>query len=82
MVPDDQVYDVDGVDIYMPEELERELKQRATAKFPGNKKRQDRYVYSTMRKTGWVPGCEKPRANNPTTDIQEVKVSRSWEEPF
>lgn len=39
----------------MPEKMERELKSTASKKFPGNKKRQDRYVYGTMRKTGWKP---------------------------
>ena len=42
----------------MPEALERELKRRAKAKgFTGE--RADRYVYGTMRKTGWVPSTQK-----------------------
>jgi len=39
----------------MPEKLERKLKARARKKFPNNKKRQARYVYGTLRKTGWEP---------------------------
>ena len=31
----------------MPEALERKLKAQARKKFPGNKKRQDRYVYGS-----------------------------------
>ncbi len=59
----------------MPEQLERKLKAKAATKFPGDQKRQDRYVYGTLRKTGWKPG-------NPTVEAHEVKVDRSWEEPF
>lgn len=43
----------------MPEKLERELKKKAKKKFPGNKERQERYIYGTLRKTGWKPGKEK-----------------------
>ena len=39
----------------MPKKLERELKAQARKGFPGNKERQDRYVYGTLRKTGWKP---------------------------
>jgi len=39
----------------MPKEMERELKSTAKRKFPGSKKRQNAYVYGTMRKTGWTP---------------------------
>ena len=39
----------------MPKKLERELKAQARKRFPGNKERQDRYVYGTLRKTGWKP---------------------------
>lgn len=35
--------------------MEKELKTEAKKKFPGDKERQDRYVYGTLRKTGWVP---------------------------
>lgn len=42
----------------MPEKLERELRQRAI-KRRLSKKRQDAYVYGTMRKTGWRPKGQK-----------------------
>jgi len=45
----------------MPEKMERELKAEASKKFPGNQKRQDRYVYGTMRKTGWRPSKQRRR---------------------
>jgi len=43
----------------MPKKLERELKSEARKKFPGNEKRQDKYVYGTLRKTGWTPSTQK-----------------------
>ena len=43
----------------MPKEMERELKATARKKFPGNEKRQDKYVYGTLRKTGWKPKHKK-----------------------
>jgi len=43
----------------VPKKLERELKAKARKKFPGNKKRQERYVYGTLRKTGWKPSRQK-----------------------
>jgi len=43
----------------MPEELERKLKSRAVKKFKGDKKRQNTYVYGTLRETGWKPSREK-----------------------
>ena len=43
----------------MPVELERRLKKRAIKKFPKDKKRQDAYIYGTMRNTGWRPNREK-----------------------
>lgn len=40
----------------MPTELERTLKAKARRKFPGNRERQNAYVYGTLRnKTGWKP---------------------------
>ena len=39
----------------MPKALEKELKAKAKKKFPGNKKKQDAYVYGTLRNTGWKP---------------------------
>lgn len=42
----------------MPKELERQLKSQARKKgFKGE--RADRYVYGTLRKTGWKPSREK-----------------------
>ena len=40
----------------MPKKLERKLKAAAKKKFPKNKKRQNAYVYGTLRhKAGWKP---------------------------
>ena len=39
----------------MPAKMEKELKAEAKKKFPKDKKRQDAYVYGTLRKTGWKP---------------------------
>ncbi len=39
----------------MPKKLEAELKREARKKFPKDKERQDKYVYGTLRKTGWKP---------------------------
>ena len=42
----------------MPEKMERKLKAQARKKgFKG--KRADKYVYGTLRKTGWKPTREK-----------------------
>lgn len=38
----------------MPEKLEQELKQHVVKKRL-SKKKQDTYVYGTLRKTGWEP---------------------------
>ncbi len=43
----------------MPKKMEKELKVEARKKFPGDKERQDKYVYGTMRKTGWTPSTQK-----------------------
>lgn len=43
----------------MPKALERKLKAEARKKFPGNEERQDKYVYGTLRKTGWTPTKRK-----------------------
>ena len=34
----------------MPKQLEDRLKREAAKKFPGDKERQDRYVYGTLNK--------------------------------
>lgn len=36
----------------MPKKLERKLRKEAREKFPGDKERQDQYVYGTMNKLG------------------------------
>lgn len=44
----------------MPKELERKLKAQARKKgYTGE--RADKYVYGTLRKTGWKPSREKKR---------------------
>lgn len=43
----------------MPVELERKLKAEAVRKFPGDKERQNAYVYGSLRKTGWKPKRER-----------------------
>ena len=44
----------------MPKKLERELKRQAKEKgFSGE--RADRYVYGTLRKTGWKPSHQKKK---------------------
>jgi len=43
----------------MPVELERKLQKEARAKWPGDKEKQDAYVYGTLRKTGWKPKRER-----------------------
>ncbi len=42
----------------MPVALERKLKAKARKKGL-SKKRQDAYVYGTLRKTGWTPSHQK-----------------------
>ncbi|OPZ23044.1 MAG: hypothetical protein BWZ02_03336 [Lentisphaerae bacterium ADurb.BinA184] len=42
----------------MPKELERKLKRRAKA-LGLSRQARDRYVYGTMRKTGWRPRRER-----------------------
>lgn len=36
----------------MPKAVEDKLRREAEEKFPGDKERQDRYVYGTMRRQG------------------------------
>ena len=44
----------------MPETLEKELKNEARKKFGSTtSKRARKYIYGTMRKTGWVPSTQK-----------------------
>jgi hypothetical protein len=55
----------------MPKALERKLKAQARKKgFTG--KRADRYVYGTLRKTGWKPSHQKH--NSPTfSSLEEFR---------
>jgi hypothetical protein len=39
----------------MPKEIEERLRREAKEKFPGDKKRQNAYIYGTLRKKGWKP---------------------------
>ena len=44
----------------MPKKLERKLKAEARKKgFTGE--RADRYVYGTLRKTGWTPSTQRKK---------------------
>ena len=43
----------------MPTKIEATLRAEAEKKFPGDKNRQDAYIYGTMRKLGWKPEREK-----------------------
>lgn len=47
----------------MPKELEAKLKRQAAKKGFGEE-RADRYVYGTMRKTGWVPSHQRKKKQN------------------
>jgi len=44
----------------MPKKMEEALRKEAKKKFPGNEKRQDKYVYGTLRRnTSWEPKQQK-----------------------
>ena len=43
----------------MPRTMELKLVNEAKRKFPGDKERQNKYVYGTLRKLGWKPQREK-----------------------
>jgi hypothetical protein len=45
----------------MPKKMEEALK-RAAAKRGLTGKRNDAYVYGTLRKTGWVPSTQKKKS--------------------
>ncbi len=47
----------------MPLDLEIKLRREAEEKFPGDKKRQDAYVYGALRNTGWRPFKSKRKAH-------------------
>jgi len=39
----------------MPKQVEEKLRKEAQRKFPGDKKRQNAYIFGTLRKIGWKP---------------------------
>lgn len=43
----------------MPTEIESKLRKEAETKFPGDKERQNAYIYGTLRKLGWKPKGQK-----------------------
>jgi hypothetical protein len=43
----------------MPKAVEERLRKEAERKFPNDKKRQNAYIYGTLRKTGWKPKGQK-----------------------
>jgi len=43
----------------MPKAVEEKLRKEAERKFPGDKERQNAYIYGTLRKTAWKPKGEK-----------------------
>ena len=45
--------------IIMPTKIEAKLREDAQKKFPNDQKRQDAYIYGTMRRLGWKPEREK-----------------------
>lgn len=46
----------------MPEAMERDLKKQARKKFGSTtSERARKYIYGTMRKTGWVPSTQKKK---------------------
>lgn len=55
----------------MPKKLERKLKKQARSKFPGNEERQDKYIYGTLRKTGWKPSQEKMKTGKGNPHFNE-----------
>lgn len=47
----------------MPEAMERALKKKAKSKFGSTtSERARKYIYGTMRKTGWVPSTQKRKS--------------------
>jgi hypothetical protein len=53
----------------MPTKVEAKLRKEAEEKYPGDKPRQDRYIFGTMRHLGWKPEQEK---EDPPGDKGEV----------
>lgn len=56
----------------MPKEMERKLKAQAKKK-GFSKERTARYVYGTMRKTGWVPSTQKKSAKRKYAEVLSEK---------
>jgi len=48
----------DGATV-VPTKVEAKLRKEAETKFPGDKQRQDAYIFGTLRKLGWKPGSKK-----------------------
>jgi hypothetical protein len=47
----------------MPEKLERKLKREAKKKFGStDSERARRYIYGTLRKSGWTPSHQKRKS--------------------
>lgn len=61
----------------MPKRLERKLKRRARQMFPGDKERQDRYVYGTMNKLGLLHKESSNAATEPTAKSGSNSTSKS-----
>ncbi len=45
--------------IVVPTKVEKKLREEAEKKFPGDKERQNAYIFGTLRKLGWKPGEKK-----------------------
>lgn len=43
----------------MPTKVEASLREEAEKKFPGDKERQNAYIFGTLRKLGWKPKREQ-----------------------
>ena len=59
----------------MPKELEAKLKAEATAK-GFSEERKNRYVYGTMRKTGWIPSTQKKKFNAVEEATKKIKSKK------
>lgn len=61
----------------MPKRLERKLNRRARRMFPGDKERQDRYVYGTMNKLGLLHKENENARTESTTRPKPSTASKS-----
>jgi len=66
----------------MPAKMERRLKREARAKFPGDRDRQNRYVYGTLRKTGWKPSHERKTRSHDKWNHGTGKHEKTWTTPL